>query len=144
GKAGLANARLAYQVYEELFATERWALLADAGALPQRPLWASTGVKDPDYDDTRYVVELVAPGTVNTAPEKTIAAVADHGVITGDTVTGSYDEANATLDALEKLGVSYNDVVALLETEGLDKFVASWKELLADVEGALTAARKAS
>ena len=144
GKAGLANARLAYQVYEELFATERWALLAEAGALPQRPLWASTGVKDPAYPDTLYVTELVAPGVVNTMPEKTLDATFDHGVVTGDTVTGTYAEANATLDALEKLGISYNDVVALLESEGLDKFVASWKELLADVEGALASARKAS
>ncbi|MGN6442978.1 MAG: transaldolase [Arthrobacter sp.] len=144
GKAGLANARLAYQVYEELFATERWALLADAGALPQRPLWASTGVKDPAYPDTLYVTELVAPGVVNTMPEKTLDATYDHGVVTGDTVKGTYEDANATLDALEKLGVSYNEVVALLETEGLDKFVASWKELLADVEGALASARKAS
>jgi transaldolase len=144
GKAGLANARLAYQVYEELFATERWALLAEAGALPQRPLWASTGVKDPAYPDTLYVTELVAPGVVNTMPEKTLDATFDHGVVTGDTVTGTYAEANATLDALEKLGISYNDVVAILESEGLDKFVASWKELLADVEGALASARKAS
>jgi transaldolase len=144
GKAGLANARLAYQVYEELFATERWALLAEAGALPQRPLWASTGVKDPAYPDTLYVTELVAPGVVNTMPEKTLDATFDHGVVTGDTVTGTYAEANATLDALEKLGISYNEVVALLESEGLDKFVASWKELLGDVEGALASARKAS
>lgn len=144
GKAGLANARLAYQVYEELFATERWALLAEAGALPQRPLWASTGVKDPAYPDTLYVTELVAPGVVNTMPEKTLDATFDHGVVTGDTVSGTYADANATLDALENLGVSYNEVVALLESEGLDKFVASWKELLADVEGALASARKAS
>ncbi len=144
GKAGLANARLAYQVYEELFATERWALLADAGALPQRPLWASTGVKDPAYPDTLYVTELVARGVVNTMPEKTLDATFDHGVVTGDTITGTYAEANATLDALEALGISYNEVVAVLESEGLDKFVASWKELLADVEGALAAARKAS
>lgn len=144
GKAGVANARLAYQVYEELFATERWALLAEAGALPQRPLWASTGVKDPAYPDTLYVTELVAPGVVNTMPEKTLDATFDHGVVTGDTVTGTYAEANATLDALDALGISYNEVVALLESEGLDKFVASWKELLADVEGALASARKAS
>ena len=96
------------------------------------------------YPDTLYVTELVAPGVVNTMPEKTLDATFDHGVVTGDTVTGTYAEANATLDALEKLGISYNDVVALLESEGLDKFVASWKELLADVEGALAAARKAS
>jgi transaldolase len=144
GKAGVANARLAYQVYEELFATERWALLAEAGALPQRPLWASTGVKDPAYPDTLYVTELVAPGVVNTMPEKTLDATFDHGVVTGDTVSGTYAEANATLDALDSLGISYNDVVAILESEGLDKFVASWKELLADVEGALASARKAS
>jgi transaldolase len=144
GKAGVANARLAYQVYEEQFSTERWAVLAEAGARPQRPLWASTGVKDPAYPDTLYVTELVAPGVVNTMPEKTLDATFDHGVITGDTITGSYAEANATLDALEALGVSYNDVVAVLESEGLDKFVASWKELLDDVEGALSTARKAS
>ncbi len=142
GKAGLANARLAYQVYEELFSTERWALLADAGALPQRPLWASTGVKDPAYPDTLYVTELVAPGVVNTMPEKTLDATFDHGTVTGNTISRGYDDANATLNALDALGISYNEVVAVLESEGLDKFVASWKELLADVEGALAAARK--
>ncbi|MGO4857448.1 transaldolase [Arthrobacter sp. 2MCAF14] len=144
GKAGVANARLAYQVYEELFSTERWAVLAGAGALPQRPLWASTGVKDPAYPDTLYVTELVAAGVVNTMPEKTLDATFDHGVVTGDTVSGTYEEANNVLNALEGLGISYNDVVAILESEGLDKFVASWKELLADVEGALASARKAS
>ncbi len=144
GKAGVANARLAYQVYEELFATERWAVLAEAGALPQRPLWASTGVKDPAYPDTLYVTELVAPGVVNTMPEKTLDATFDHGVVTGDTISGTYAEAKGVLNALEGLGVSYNEVVALLESEGLDKFVTSWKELLADVEGALAAARKSS
>ncbi len=144
GKAGVANARLAYQVYEELFSTERWAVLAEAGALPQRPLWASTGVKDPAYPDTLYVTELVAAGVVNTMPEKTLDATFDHGVVTGDTISGTYEEANSVLNALEGLGISYNDVVAILESEGLDKFVASWKELLADVEGALASARKAS
>lgn len=142
GKAGLANARLAYQVYEELFSTERWALLADAGALPQRPLWASTGVKDPAYPDTLYVTELVAPGVVNTMPEKTLDATFDHGTVTGNTISRGYDDANATLNALDALGISYNEVVAVLESEGLDKFVASWKELLGDVEAALAAARK--
>ncbi|WP_427007672.1 transaldolase [Pseudarthrobacter sp. H2] len=142
GKAGVANARLAYQIYEELFSTERWGLLADAGALPQRPLWASTGVKDPAYPDTLYVTELVAPGVVNTMPEKTLDATFDHGAVTGNTITRGYDDANATLNALDALGISYNDVVAVLESEGLDKFVASWKELLGDVEAALAAARK--
>lgn len=144
GKAGVANARLAYQVYEELFATERWTVLAEAGALPQRPLWASTGVKDPAYPDTLYVTGLVAADVVNTMPEKTLDATFDHGVVAGDTITGTYEESNGVLDALEGLGVSYNEVVALLESEGLDKFVASWKELLADVDGALVSARKGS
>jgi transaldolase len=90
------------------------------------------------------VTELVAAGVVNTMPEKTLDATFDHGVVTGDTISGTYDEANETLNALEALGVSYNDVVTLLETEGLEKFVGSWKELLADVEGALATARKAS
>ncbi|WP_284979898.1 transaldolase [Arthrobacter sp. fls2-241-R2A-200] len=144
GKAGLANARLAYEVYEELFSTERWAVLAGAGARPQRPLWASTGVKDPAYPDTLYVTGLVAADVVNTMPEKTLDAVFDHGQSTGDTITGTYDESNDVLDTLEGLGISYNEVVALLETEGLKKFVDSWKELLDDVDSALTAARKPS
>ncbi|GAA2196952.1 transaldolase [Sinomonas flava] len=143
GKAGLANARLAYQVYEEEFSSERFKLLADAGARPQRPLWASTGVKDPSLPDTLYVTGLVAPDVVNTMPEKTLEATFDHGEVTGDTVTGTYAEANAHLDALAGLGVDYNDVVAVLESEGLDKFVASWNELLADTEGALASAKTA-
>jgi transaldolase len=144
GMAGIANARLAYQVYEELFATERWALLAEAGALAQRPLWASTGVKDPAYPDTMYITELVAAGVVNTMPETTLNATFDHGMVTGDTISGTYAEANDTLNALEELGVSYAEVVALLESEGLEKFVGSWKELLADVEAALAAAQQVS
>ncbi|WP_430295140.1 transaldolase [Sinomonas sp. B1-1] len=143
GKAGLANARLAYQVYEEEFSSERFKLLADAGARPQRPLWASTGVKDPSLPDTLYVTGLVAPGVVNTMPEKTLEATFDHGEVTGDTVTGTYADANAHLDALARLGVDYNDVVTVLESEGLDKFVASWNELLADIEGALASAKTA-
>jgi transaldolase len=99
-------------------------------------------VKDPAYPDTLYVTELVAPGVVNTMPEKTLDATFDHATVTGNTITRGYADANATLNALDALGISYNDVVAVLESEGLDKFVASWKELLADVEGALAAARK--
>lgn len=144
GRAGVANARLAYQVYEELFATERWADLAKGGARPQRPLWASTGVKDPAYSDTLYVTELVAADVVNTMPEKTLDATFDHGVVTGDTITGTYGDAKDVLNAIEDLGISYDEVVAQLESEGLDKFVASWKELLADVDAALVAARKGS
>ncbi|HEU5242562.1 MAG TPA: transaldolase, partial [Ornithinibacter sp.] len=101
GKAGVANARLAYQAFEEVFSTPRWETLAAAGAHPQRPLWASTGVKDPAYPDTMYVTELVAPGVVNTMPEKTLEATADHGEITGDTVTGAYAEASTVLDDLD-------------------------------------------
>ncbi|RAN74292.1 transaldolase [Bacillus sp. SRB_336] len=142
GKAGLANARLAYQLFEEVFSSERWSLLADAGALPQRPLWASTGVKDPAYPDTLYVTGLVAKNVVNTMPEKTLDATFDHAEVTGDSVTGTYNESNALLNRLEGLGISYNDVVGLLETEGLDKFVASWQDLLDHVQEALDAAGK--
>jgi len=140
GKAGVANARLAYQAYEEVFSTPRWQVLATEGAHSQRPLWASTGVKDPAYKDTMYVVDLVAPNTVNTMPHKTLDAVADHGEIAGDQVTGNYDDARAVLDALEHLGISYADVVAVLEREGVDKFEKSWLELLADVQHELTRA----
>jgi transaldolase len=130
GKAGVANARLAYQAFQEVFSTPRWQNLADDGAHVQRPLWASTGVKNPDYPDTLYVTELVAPHTVNTMPHKTMEATVDHGQITGDTVTGSYADAQQVLDDLARVGVSYSDVVELLETEGVDKFEKSWQELL--------------
>ncbi|MEV0778398.1 transaldolase [Streptomyces sp. NPDC050428] len=134
GTAALANARLAYQAYEETFGGERWAALEQAGANKQRPLWASTGVKDPAYKDTLYVVELVAPNTVNTMPEATLHATADHGEVTGDTITGTYDHARAALDAVEKLGISYADVVQSLEDEGVAKFEEAWNELLASTE----------
>lgn len=139
GTAALANARLAYHAYEEVFSTPRWRVLAEAGAHPQRPLWASTGVKDPDLPDTLYVTELVAPGTVNTMPEKTLAAVADHGEIRGDTVRGTYEDATATMDALERLGVPYVEVTDLIEREGVEKFEKSWEELLATVRKELEA-----
>ena len=142
GKAGVANARLAYQAYEEVFATPRWQVLAGEGARPQRPLWASTGVKDPAYPDTLYVTELVAPQTVNTMPQKTLEAVADHGEITGDTVRSNYADAAKVLDDLAALGVSYQDVVETLESEGVVKFEKSWSELLTDVQSQLTAASK--
>lgn len=141
GKAGIANARLAYEVYEQAFATERAKLLVAAGANEQRPLWASTGVKDPSLPDTLYVTELVAPNTVNTMPEKTLDATFDHGVISGDTVTGNYADANAVLDALAGLGIGYDDVTAVLEREGVDKFNVSWGELVETVTTALEAAR---
>ncbi|MFJ6630475.1 transaldolase [Streptomyces sp. NPDC091376] len=137
GKAALANARLAYQAYEEVFSSDRWAALDKAQANKQRPLWASTGVKDPAYKDTLYVVDLVAPGTVNTMPEATLEATADHGQITGDTVRGTYEQARAELDAVEKLGISYADVVQLLEDEGVEKFEASWNDLLKSTQAEL-------
>lgn len=137
GKAGVANARLAYQAYEEFFSGDRWAALEAAGANRQRPLWASTGVKNPEYDDTMYVVDLVVPNTVNTMPEKTLDAVRDHGVVRGDRVTGFYEDARAHMDALREAGVDYDDVIRVLEEEGVDKFVTSWHELLGTVEDQL-------
>lgn len=137
GKAALANARLAYEAYEEVFSSERWAALDKAQANKQRPLWASTGVKDPAYKDTLYVDELVAPGTVNTMPEATLQATGDHGQITGDTVRGTYDQARADLAAVAKLGISYDEVVQLLEDEGVEKFEASWNDLLKSTEAEL-------
>ncbi|WP_223690582.1 transaldolase [Leifsonia poae] len=140
-KAGVANAQLAYQVYEEQFASDRAKALVAAGANEQRPLWASTGVKDPNLPDTLYVTELVAPNTVNTMPEKTLDATFDHGVITGDTVTGSYGAAADVLGAIDALGISYDEVTALLEKEGVEKFIVSWNELLETVTTALEAAK---
>ncbi|MFD3335142.1 transaldolase [Streptomyces sp. NPDC058700] len=137
GKAALANARLAYEAYEEVFSSERWAALDKAQANKQRPLWASTGVKDPAYKDTLYVVDLVAPGTVNTMPEATLEATADHGEVTGDTVRGTYEQSRAELAAVEKLGIGYDEVVQLLEDEGVEKFEAAWNDLLKSTEAEL-------
>jgi transaldolase len=133
GKAAIANAQLAYEHYEKVFASDRWKALEQAGAKPQRPLWASTGVKDPAYDDTQYVVELVAPGTVNTMPEPTLDAVADHGVIRGNTIEPSYADAQKVLDDLKAAGIDYDDVVQQLEVEGVQKFEDAWNELIESV-----------
>jgi transaldolase len=141
GKAAIANARLAYQRYEKVFSSDRWQPLADAGAHPQRPLWASTSVKNPAYRDVMYVEELIAPGVVNTMPEETLRAFADHGEVRGDTITPYYDQARKVLDDLAALGIDYNDVVATLEREGVEKFAASWNELLEGVAKSLDAAR---
>jgi transaldolase len=130
GKAAIANARLAYELFETKCATERWQALAAAGANVQRPLWASTSTKDPSFPDTMYVVDLVVSDTVNTMPEATIKATADHGELRGDTVHGTYDEARKVFADLEELGISYDDVVQVLEDEGVAKFEASWNELL--------------
>ncbi|WP_171113890.1 MULTISPECIES: transaldolase [unclassified Streptomyces] len=138
GRAALANARLAYEAYEEVFSGDRWTVLAGSRANKQRPLWASTGVKDPAYKDTLYVEDLVAPGTVNTMPEATLNATADHGNIHGDTVSGGYAQARADLAAVERLGISYEEVVRQLEEEGVAKFEVAWQELLDAVTKSLT------
>jgi len=143
GKAAVANARLAYAAFEEFVDSDRWRRLEAAGAARQRPLWASTGVKNPDYSDTLYVTELVAPGTVNTMPEATLDAVADHGEITGDTIRPSYDGARATLAAIQAAGIDLDDVYRVLEDEGLEKFETSWNDLLGAVAASLEASRPA-
>ncbi|CCG04096.1 transaldolase [Blastococcus saxobsidens] len=132
GKAGVANAQLAYQAYEEVFSSDRWRALEAKGARPQRPLWASTGVKNPDYSDTLYISELIAPGTVNTMPEKTLMAYADHGR-PATPVQKSYDDAAAVLQAVRDAGIDLDDVFRVLEDEGVQKFVDSWDELTESV-----------
>jgi transaldolase len=143
GKAAIANARLAYELYEERFATPRWEALRQAGARPQRPLWASTSAKDPAFPDTMYVEELVAPGTVNTMPESTLDAMADHGKVRGNTGSSGYDQARQVFADLEALGISYQDVVTVLEDEGVAKFAASWQEMLETISTELAAAGRA-
>ena len=139
GKAGVANARLAYAAYEQVFGGPQFANLKAEGARVQRPLWASTGVKNPDYPDTLYVTELVAANTVNTMPEKTLEAVADHGQITGDTISGTAAAAQAVFDELSAVGIDLDDVFNLLEVEGVEKFEKSWGELLEATQGQLDA-----
>lgn len=142
GKAAIANARLAYAAYEEVVASDRWKQLADAGAHAQRPLWASTGVKNPDYPDTLYVTDLVVADTVNTMPEKTLDAFADHGEVQGDQVTGRAAEAQEVFDRLAAVGIDLDDVFLVLEDEGVDKFKKSWTELVETVEGQMEKARQ--
>ncbi|EME62033.1 MULTISPECIES: transaldolase [Amycolatopsis] len=141
GEAAIANARLAYAAFEELFASDRWKALAEAGANAQRPLWASTGVKDPQYSDTRYVDQLVVKDTVNTMPEKTLDAAGDHAEITGDTVTGKGPDAQVVFDKLRVVGIDIDDVFKVLEDEGVEKFEKSWTELLETVTGQLEKAK---
>ncbi|EPQ79871.1 Transaldolase [Mycobacterium marinum str. Europe] len=143
GQAGVANARLAYAAYQEVFEGDaRYQALEERGARVQRPLWASTGVKNPDYSDTLYVTELVAPHTVNTMPEKTLDAVADHGVVKGDSITGTAGDAQQIFDKLEAIGIDLSDVFDVLESEGVEKFEASWKELLDATQAQLDALAK--
>lgn len=141
-KAAIANARLAYELFVAQFATERAIALQEKGANRQRPLWASTGTKDPSLPDTLYVTELVTHGVVNTMPEKTLEATFDHGEVHGDTIVGDYDDARAVLVALKELGIDIDDVTDVLETEGVEKFIASWHELTDTVTQALQAAKE--
>ena len=138
GQAAIANARLAWAAYQEAMQSDRWAALAAEGAQPQRPLWASTGVKDPAYSDTRYVIDLAAPGCVNTMPPATLDALADHGVFAGDTVTGTGPQAEQVWESLEALGIKEDDVVTVLEEEGVEKFIASWQQLLDNLSESLS------
>ena len=137
GQAGIANARLAYRHHEQSRATDRWRALEQTGARPQRPLWASTGVKDPAYSDTRYVVDLVAPGVVNTMPEATLDAVADHAAVPTDSIHGTYGDAERVLAELADIGIDYDDVMQLLEVEGVEKFDASWDDVGQELERSL-------
>jgi transaldolase len=129
GRAAIANARLAYQQYEQVVASPRWAPLRDAGARPQRPLWASTSVKDPAYSGTRYVTDLIAPGVVNTMPEATLRLVAQEGEIPEDSVHGHYEESQQVLDGLARLGIDYDTVVRKLEEDGVATFDGAWAKL---------------
>jgi transaldolase len=139
GKAAVANARLAWAAYQEVFAGDRWQALEQAGAKPQRPLWASTGTKNPEYADTLYVDELIYPGTVNTVPEKTLHAVADHAKL-----EPSDDSPPAEVfERLQSVGVDLEDVFHVLEDEGVAKFDKSWSELLETVNRQLVAAHEA-
>ena len=137
GRAAIENARLAYELFEQRSATPRWEALKARGARPQRPLWASTSTKNPEYKDTMYVTDLVAPGTVNTMPEPTLHAIAGHGDVRGDTIHGTYDEARRYFEQLEAVGVSYDDVVQVLEDEGVEKFAISWNQLLDTIKSEL-------
>jgi transaldolase len=129
GRAALANARLAYQHYERVFSSPRWTALRAAGASPQRPLWASTSVKDPAYPDTRYVTGLVAPGVVNTMPEATLRAVADHGRVPADSIRGHYDQAQQVIEELQDIGIDFDDVMQGLEDDAVTKFDHAWQQL---------------
>jgi transaldolase len=139
GQAAVANARLAYQAYEQFVASDRWRAVEEAGAARQRPLWASTGTKNPEYSDTLYVTELIAPETVNTMPEKTLEAVADHAEIRGDTIHRSYDQARAVFDRLAAAGVDLDDAGRVLEEQGVEKFATSWADLHHTVQATLRA-----
>ncbi len=134
GKLAIANAKLAYEHYQQAFSGPRWEFLAGKGATPQRCLWASTSTKNPEYRDVLYVEELIGPHTVNTMPEETIRAFQDHGEVRGDTVLEGWDDAHDVFAKLEAVGVDYDDVVETLELEGVQKFADSFAELMDGVK----------
>jgi transaldolase len=140
-KAALANARLAYAAFLERIASDAWKELEAAGARYQRPLMASTGVKDPALPDTLYVTELIAKNLVNTMPEKTMMATADHGVVPQDSITANIPSAKAFMSELAAAGIDIVEVTNLLEEEGVEKFIVSWNELVESVANALEAAK---
>jgi transaldolase len=142
GKAAVANARLAYELFEQKRDTPRWRALSEQGARVQRPLWASTSVKDPSFADTMYVVDLVAPDTVNTMPEATLHATAAHGELHGNTIAGTYEDSREVFRQLEALGIHYDDVARVLEEQGVEKFETSWNELLDTIKTQMAAAKK--
>jgi transaldolase len=133
GKSAIANAVLAYEAYLEVTASPRWQKLAEVGANQQRPLWASTGVKDKSYDSTRYVIELIAHHCVNTMPEATLDEVRSHGVVRGDSITPAIAGAHSHFIALKEAGIDFTDVVEFLEKDGVKKFADAWQELLDNV-----------
>jgi transaldolase len=134
GKLAVANAKLAYQHYLDVVGDDRWAYLAGKGARPQRCLWASTSAKNPAYRDVIYVEELIGPDTVNTMPRETVTAFNDHGVVRGDTILEDVDGARAIFEAFAAAGIDYDDVVATLEREGVEKFAKSFRDLFSDLE----------
>ena len=137
GKAAVANGRLAFAEFQKVFTSDQFKALEAKGANLQRPLWASTGTKNPAYTDTLYVAELVAKPCVNTMPEKTMAACADHGEFSGDTITPNLADAAQVFADLAAVGIDLDDVFKVLEDEAVDKFVVSWGDLIDAVKGAL-------
>jgi transaldolase len=133
GKSAIANAVLAYEAYLKVVDSDRWKTLASHGAAQQRPLWASTGVKDKKYDPTRYVIELIAPNCVNTMPEGTLNEVREHGVVRGNTINSNFESSHAHFNALKAAGIDFEDVVSFLEKDGVKKFADAWQELLDNV-----------
>ena len=136
GRAAVANARCAYEIFQQKFSGLRWEWIASKGGNVQRPLWASTGVKNPTIEDTRYVVELIAENCVNTMPQSTLDALIDHGIVRGDTITPNIEESHQILNEISKSGISMKQVTDELEADGVKKFIDAWNALISIVKGA--------